>query len=130
MVYGATKLVRSVKSGKKKVLQKYILDDILHSNKISLPDLQKISVILGCDHAEKSAGIGPKTVIKKYTTVVLNDSQIEALKVFNTNCNVASIEFKNTEYTTLKIPELLDWLGSKNFSIDRIKKQISKVIKI
>ena len=84
---------------------------------------ERYGVMLGSDHAEKSAGIGPKTVLKKYKTATLTESQTNALKVFTTPYEPVVINKKS-----LNINELLDWLESKNFNRDRMKKQIDKVI--
>ena len=123
LLYGAKRLVRSINIKGKKALQSYVLKDILESNSIEIDDLRKIGVMLGSDHAEKTAGIGPKTVLKKYKTATLTESQTNALKVFTTPYEPVVINKKS-----LNVNELLDWLESKNFNRDRMKKQIEKVI--
>lgn len=131
LLYGAKKLVRSVNIKGKKVLQSYELNNILENNSIDMASLAKISIILGSDHAEKTSGVGPKTVLKKYKNIVLSEGQTKALDVFKKPVDITSISFNNKDSAPLsnddKIKELLDWLESRNFNRDRIKKQISKV---
>jgi 5'-3' exonuclease len=146
LMYGANKLIRNVKSKGKKVLQSYSLQNILETNKISILDLRKIGVILGCDHAKKTANVGPKTVLKKYQTIVLTPEQKKAVKIFETPIDLASYDLENTgivsiykrdksidktirPQTKTKIDNLLIWLVDKNFNKNRVKKQIIKVYK-
>lgn len=133
LLYGAQQLVRSIKCKDKKVLQLYNLDNILNSNKLEMDDLLKISVILGSDHSEKTPGVGPKTVIKKYKDIKLSKTQETALNVFKKPIYISSIVFSN-EFDSVepasnndKIIKLLDWLELKNFNRERIKKQLLKV---
>lgn len=133
LLYGATQLVRSVKSNGKKILQLYDLDGLLSDNDIDMGDLHKIGVILGCDHAPKTPRVGPKTVLKKFKDIDLTEEQLKAVDVFNKSVDVTKIEFHNqldeVEIASdeVKIRKLLDWLSSKNFNRDRIKTQILKV---
>jgi 5'-3' exonuclease len=146
LIYGATKLVRNVKSNGKKILQSYSLQNILEINHIDISDLRKIAVILGCDHAKKTANVGPKTVLKKYKNIVLTPEQKTSVKIFETcidlssydleNNNIVSIDRRNRSvdktmppHKKTKIDNLLIWLVDKNFNKNRVKKQIIKVYK-
>jgi hypothetical protein len=132
LLYGATQLVRSVKSKGKKVLQLYELEKLLSDNEIDMDDLQKIGIILGSDHAPKTPRVGPKTVLRKFKDIELTEEQ-KAVNVFNKDVDLTKIEFHNPldEIEVCsdenKIKKLLDWLESKAFNRDRIKKQILKV---
>jgi hypothetical protein len=133
LLYGSTQLVRSVKSNGKKVLQLYNLETLLIDNEINHTDLIKIGIILGSDHAPKTPRVGPKTVLRKFKDINLSVEQINAVSVFNKDIDLTTIEFHNeldnVEVCSdeIKINRLLDWLESKSFNRDRIKKQILKV---
>ena len=134
LIYGAQQLIREVNVKKKKVLQFYSLMDILDDNKIDIDDLRKIAVILGTDHAPKTAGIGPGTVLKKYENVELSDEQKNAVKVFEKTFDITKLKFSNDfEETEIaqdktKITKLLDWLsGVKSFNRKKLIEKISKV---
>lgn len=132
LLYGGTKLVRSIKSNGKKVLQLYELEKLLYDNEIDIDDLQKIGVILGSDHASKTPRVGPKTVLRKFKSIDLTPEQLKGVAVFNKDVDLTKIEFHNelneVEICSCenKIEKLLDWLESKNFNRDRIKNQILK----
>lgn len=146
LMYGATRLIRNVKSKGKKVLQSYSLRDILKTNNISILELRKIGVILGCDHAKKTPNVGPKTVLKKYKNITLTPEQKKSVKIFETvidlssydleNNNIVSVDRRNksidktiSPQTKTKIDNLLTWLVDKNFNKNRVTKQIIKVYK-
>jgi len=150
LMYGATKLIRNIKSKGKKVIQSYVLRDILRTNKIDMLDLRKIGVILGCDHAKKTPRVGPKTVLKKYKDVVLTPDQKKAVKIFETEIDLTLYDLENNGIVCLdrqdknikkdleksispqvkiKLDNLLIWLGDKNFNKTRVGKQIIKVYK-
>lgn len=80
--FGARHLIKQNKRDKK--YYEFNLQQILEDFKITMDDLIKICVILGCDigsHGDinsklettKTKGIGPKTVLKKYKTVELSE---------------------------------------------------------
>jgi 5'-3' exonuclease len=141
LMYGATKLVRNIKSKGKKLLQLYSLSNILDDNKIEILDLRKIGVILGCDHAKKTPRVGPKTVLQKYKDITLTPEQKKAVKIFETDIDLSSYVLENviikphsiSDVTTLqtktKLDNLIIWLVNKNFNKSRVKKQIIKVYK-
>lgn len=136
LMYGAKELIRSVKIKSKRIFQSYILSDVLADKKITLGELRKIGVILGCDHAKKTPRVGPKTVLKKYKDIELTNEQKKAVKIFEVKINVNFDNKKlNNEKSNIesvehqKINTLLSWLVSKNFNKSRVKKQIQKVYK-
>lgn len=131
LLYKAPILVRPIRSKGKKILQKYILSDILHENNITQSELIKIGMILGTDHAPKTPKIGPKTVIKKFKDVELTKEQIKGSKVFVKPLTLNNKDVKELTKEKLykQINSLLCWLAAKNFNVDRVKKQIRKVYK-
>jgi hypothetical protein len=135
LLYGSKKLVREIKSKGKKVFQQYTLDDVLKDNKIDIINLQKIGIILGSDHAPKTPGIGPGTILKKYKNVELSEEQINAVNVFSKEFNITDLQYNGhkdiskKEYIE-KINKLIDWLViKKGFNRDKIQTRINKVIK-
>ena len=131
LMYKAPVLIRPVKSKGKKLLQKYVLSDILLDNKITHDDLTKIAMILGTDHAPKTPRIGPGTVLKKFKDVELSDEQKSGMCVFSkpfklTKTNNVDLEKKELYH---RINSMLNWLVAKNFNRERVKKQITKVYK-
>jgi 5'-3' exonuclease len=136
LMYGATKLIRNIKIKGKKVLQEYVLSNILKNKKITISELRKIGVIMGCDHAKKTANIGPKTVLKKYKDIKLTLDQQKAVKIFEKKIDITEYKQVLDNYHILhitkehkKIDILVDWLINKKFNKERVKKQIIKVYK-
>lgn len=134
IVFGAKSLIK--KNIKDKKYYRYELDEILKKlpkNHQTIQDLQKIGVILGCDFAPKTPGIGAKTVLKKYQNIELTKEQLKAIEEFQKPCpDMNSIEFVNSDLVPFsdmsKINILIDWLENKSFSRARVKKQFSKII--
>ncbi|MGL5935641.1 MAG: hypothetical protein ACRCZI_08450 [Cetobacterium sp.] len=132
LVFGAKVLIK--RDIRKKKLFKYDLKRLLGDYDIPHVDLVKIALILGSDYADKTPGIGIKTVFKKYKNVVLTDEQIEAFKAFTEPIPTAIIELleiHNVIYKPFsddkKYKQMLDWLELvKNYNRDRIKKQFHK----
>lgn len=132
IIYGASQIVRELKVKTKKVLMLYELDKIMDDNDLTRSDLHKIAVIAGCDHCEKTPKIGAKTILKKFKEVELTDQQKDAMKVFNKTYDITTLNWNNEDAEPFekpaKIDTLLNWLVSKNFNRERIKKQISAVL--
>lgn len=130
IIYGAKQIVRELKIKQKKKLMLYDLDSILNDNDINMDDLRKIAVISGCDHCDKTPKIGPKTVLKKFKNIELTEEQEKSMDVFKKTYNISKLNWHNENEDEFddskKIKNLLDWLESKNFNRERIKKQIDK----
>ena len=134
LIYGAKSVIKKNTRDKKYYL--YDLNTILVKNDLTIDDLRKISIILGCDFSPKTPRIGPKTVLKKFKDIELTEKQQDAFKHFSCECpsinnldwhnKISEIEpYKNLE----KINILLDWLEKeKSFNRNRIKKQFAKII--
>jgi 5'-3' exonuclease len=130
LIYGAKALVRDVRVKQKKVIQRLDLADALQIAKIDMSGLRRIAVMLGCDHAPKTPRVGPKTVLKKYKDATLTPAQKAAIKVFEGSVPAlvgVGRPTLNVVNDAKKINQLLDWLVSRNFSRDRVAKQIRKV---
>ncbi len=131
LLYRAPILIRPIKSKGRKILQKYILSDILEDNSITQGDLIKIAMILGTDHAPKTPRIGSGTVLKKFKDIELTDVQKTGSKVFSKplTLNIANHPELPQKKLYSQINLMLDWLVSKKFNRDRVVKQIKKVYK-
>jgi 5'-3' exonuclease len=106
----------------------YILDQMLDQYSISRDDLVNISVMLGSDFATKTRGVGPKTVLNKYKSVVLDKRQQAAVEHFKKQYDLESLVYHNLDQS--RTPEqigetrekFVEWLRTKGFSdktIDR-----------
>lgn len=133
LLFGAKKLIK--RDIKKKKLFEYDLNDILTKYDLSQDDFIKIGLILGTDFANKTPGVGPKTVLKKYKNIKLADDQIAAMnqnfKRVLSQSELMDIKINNTEFipftNVTKYKLLLDWLQLvKNYNRDRIVKQFVK----
>lgn len=132
IIYGAKQIIRELKIKQKKKLMLYNLEKILDDNDIDMDKLRKIAVIAGCDHCEKTAKIGPKTILKKYNAIELTSEQKNAKKVFEKTYDISKLKWHNFDEEPFenkeKINQLLDWLESRKFSRERIIKQIDKAL--
>jgi len=86
--------------------------------------LLKVCVALGSDFAEKTNGIGPKTVLKKLDSIELSEKQKSAIEHFKKRPSPNEIVIQNADKTAFhdcKYRLLLDWLcEEKNFSKTRM----------
>jgi XPG I-region/XPG N-terminal domain len=124
MAFGAAKMLKF----KDKKYKEYKLNDILADKDISLDDLIKICVILGCDFAGKTPRIGEKTVLKKFRDVQLTDEQLGAVEQFKKSITPEEIDalcvynkdiepFSNYD----KFKEFLEWITEeKGFNKTRV----------
>jgi hypothetical protein len=133
IIYGATQLIRDIKIKNKKILMSYEIENIIHDNTINIVELRKIAVIMGCDHCPKTPKIGPKTILKKFKDIQLTDDQNNAVKIFESDYDISNLLWSIYDTNIMdkfnpdKINNLLNWLASKDFNIERIKTQIKKV---
>jgi flap endonuclease-1 len=129
LLFGAKNMIRNDK------LKNYIynLSIILKENNINKEDLIKIGIILGCDFAEKTPKIGPKSVLKKFKDIILTDHQEDAFKYFTKPIcenalaktilhNLDTELFSNKE----KISNLFNWLTNiKGFNTLRMQSRFN-----
>lgn len=119
IAYGATVLLR--RNPKDKKIYEYPLIDIIkqideHSSieNPTIDDVRKAAVALGTDLAEKSPGIGAKTVLKKLHTIKLTKKQKDAINEFAAECDESKLVIYNMDKEPFADDcmktELIDWL--------------------
>lgn len=100
---------------------------------ITLEDLQIIGVILGNDFCDRTKGIGPGTVLWKYTDmknspkgVVLSDKQKFALNIYKSTVPVDELKkaFKNSDPDSDKFKT---FLTRRKFNADNITKLMKQI---
>jgi hypothetical protein len=127
LLFGARKMIK--RDIRKKKFFLYELDKLLEEYNITQDELIKVGLVLGCDFADKTPRIGPKTVLKKLDTIILTNKQQEAMDtVFKktlskndialiTKHNIDKLSFTDSD----KYLELLDWLQYvKSYNRERI----------
>jgi len=131
--FGATTLWR--KNLRDKKIYEYNLNDILQSHDLTIKELRKVCVILGCDFAPKTKRIGPKTVFKKLHNTLLTTEQQAAIGEFSkTDDAELDITIHNEDIVAFSNKELFDkliqWLViEKDFSRSRMLKRFKNIIK-
>lgn len=129
LLFGARLMIKNDK-GK---IYKYNLEMLLFDAKIKLPDLIKVGVILGCDFAEKTARIGPKSVLKKFSNVKLSKTQQDAYDHFAKPIDKTTLETikwnrsSNIPFSDeVKITNLYNWITlAKGFSKERTESRFN-----
>jgi 5'-3' exonuclease len=93
------------------------LADILKAHEIDRPTLAKIGVILGCDFAPKTSGVGPGTVFARVNSVVLTDKQKQAEALFLEQPNLEIIvKCLKTLENKVDVDEVKKYLISLGFN--------------
>ena len=119
IAFGAPNLLRL--NPKDKQIYEYTQEDVLQqitdaNDEIKEPDLDdflKAAVALGTDMAEKTTGVGPKTVLKKLHNIKLTKSQKEAIEHFKKQPRSEDIVIHNSDKTPFvecRMEELITWL--------------------
>ena len=119
IAFGAPNLLRL--NPKDKQIYEYTQEDVLQqitdaNDEIEEPDLDdflKAAVALGTDMAEKTTGVGPKTVLKKLHNIKLTKSQKEAIEHFKKQPRSEDIVIHNSDKTPFvecRMEELITWL--------------------
>ncbi len=76
IMFGSKRIIKRVRQkGKANKFVEYDLDNLLSDNGIDLDDLIKIGLILGTDFAEKTPGIGAKSIFKKIPKTKLKNKK-------------------------------------------------------
>jgi hypothetical protein len=142
--FGAPILLR--KNPRDKLIYKYTQSDIIKqikdandydsdsndSDDPTIYDIRKICVIAGAEGAEKTPGVGPKTILQKYDNIKLTKAQKHIIQKFAKVPDV-EVKFHNEDRTPFadkdKINLLIDWLvDQKSFNRARVTAQIEKAI--
>jgi hypothetical protein len=129
IAFGAPILLRL--NPKDKQIYEYTQEDVLQqitnsNDEIEEPDLDdflKAAVALGTDMAEKTTGVGPKTVLKKLHNIKLTKSQKEAIEHFKKQPRQEDIVIHNadkTPFVECRMEELITWL----VTVKRFKESI------
>jgi 5'-3' exonuclease len=116
--FGGTCLVRYVGNGKNRQLTEYKQLHMFKKNNIDMEDMRKICVIMGCDYAKKTYGVGPMSIFKKYEDIVLTDTQNAAVECFKDVCPKPPLR----KVTKDKI-KFLDFMEAKGFNRARLEKK-------
>jgi len=116
-LYGGQKLLK----WKDRKLSLYTRDDLINVLKIQDQDIVKIGVMMGTDFCDKTPRIGPKTIIKKFKTVELTESQNKALELFMQDISESTIHVITND---MDVDKLMEWLSSLGFNLERMKKKI------
>lgn len=132
LLFGAEVMIKRDK-GK---LYQYKLEDLLENYEIELDDLIKIGIILGCDFAEKTKGVGVKTVLNKFEDIELNDEQEDAFDYFTKNIPkkiLLKLEWnwngENSFQNKNNIKKLFNWVVNiKGFNLASTKKKFGKLL--
>lgn len=125
LLFGAKSFIRRVKKGRSKKImyEEYKSDELFADYDINRDQLVHIGVVLGSDFADKTKGIGPKTVLNKGLDVKLTKQQQNAKEYFLSSCpyDIDAINKNN-----LNKNALIQWLvDEKNFNMQRITKLLS-----
>jgi len=125
LTFGALHVLRKNMSKKKSATYThYSLSDILDTLQIPYLDFVKICVVLGCDFAKKTKGIGMLTVLKKYKAVELTQEQQIAFDYFTSECplDIKSI-IKGQHDIAVE-----NWLATLGFNIGKISPKLAFIM--
>jgi len=143
LLFGASTLIK--KNTRTKKYNRFYLTDILEEKKITQEQLIQTGIVLGTDMYKDKVKklfyrIGPKTVIAKIKSGILKDKFKDkevkkAIDHFKKTCNLNNLEWHNEDEDSFtnkkKANMLLEWLvNEKGFNRARIKKQLSKIVKL
>ena len=121
------------KSGKMdKRIVEYTQKDIFKQigGKTPFKDLRKICAILGDDFGEKTKGIGPGTVMKKYKVTELTDKQKNSILFYKKipQSNIITYNIKKKPFVKCNSDVLKKWLiEEKSFNADRMEKLFASI---
>ena len=98
-------------------------------HKATPEDLRKICVLLGCDFVGRKRGMGPKTTIKKYGDIELDQKQQQAYDFFSKDLKGEIPVFNEDKHQFINYDreELTRWLvEDRSFNRDRLERQLGK----
>jgi 5'-3' exonuclease len=93
----------------------------------TIRNLRKVCVILGSDFAPKTPGIGPKTIFKKFDSIVITDKQKAAIEQFEKEPLTDIVVFNLDKEAFVDDQHLLliRWLvDERSFSETRMEKML------
>ena len=125
LTFGASHVLRKNMAKKKSAAYShYSLSEILDTLQLSYPDFVKVCVVLGCDFAKKTKGIGMLTVLKKYKAVELTQEQQVAFDYFTSEC---PIDIKSIIRGDCDIA-VEAWLGTLGFNVAKISPKLEFIM--
>lgn len=137
--FGSRVLLRRLTRGGVKQIYEYKLSDVCKkiSPTATIKDVRKVCAILGSDFCERTPGVGPKTVLKKYKDIELTDRQKEAIKQFEKEptedigvFNMTKEPFKIAGENMADFNNLFEWLvADKSFNRARLEKRFDFILK-
>jgi 5'-3' exonuclease len=121
-LFGCTNILKKIPklSGKYDL---YNLDNILSQHDITMNQLIKVGVTLGCDNAPKVPRVGPKTVINKVKSgkIEFTERQCQAIEYFGMKVDIPVSENPKTRCTAESLDELKKWLvDEQSFKLERM----------
>jgi flap endonuclease-1 len=125
LLFGGKSMTRRIKKkgATKYIYEEYILDNVLFDYELTREQLVHLGLVLGCDFAHKTAGIGVCTVLRKGLGVKLTEEQNNAKEYFMSKC---PYEVGQIHQDTMDKDGLVQWLvNDKNFNKERIDKLLS-----
>ena len=132
--FGAKVLIRRNPRDKKLYLytRRSILDQIkqVTGAKATLTTLRTICCMMENDFSSKTPGVGPKTILNKFSNIELTDEQKKAFEKFSQepDADITVHNMKKKPFVNANFNKLLNWLvEEKGFSRDRMVKQFAKV---
>lgn len=138
IAYGATTLFR--RNPRDKKIYEYTLEAILkqmnEETAIEDPDVddfRRAAIALGTDVAEKTPGVGEKTILKKLHTIELTESQEKAMEEFKKVPDESSVVINNNDkqpFVDCFKDQLIEWLVvERGFNKSRITASFDKPVK-
>lgn len=134
--FGALILLR--RNTRDKKIYEYTQEDILNQLEEAgianpdLDDIRRICVVLGCDYNDRTPGIGPKTVLKKFQKVELTDAQKRGLVEFAKEPadDIDVYNFNKVPLSSIDdINDLIEWLVvDKSFNKARLEKKFDFIL--
>jgi hypothetical protein len=116
LVFGATSIIRQMPKSK---LVEYKRQDVVNQLGVDRKTFAHACVMLGCDFAEKTKGIGIARVMNKLDTPLTAEQQT-AKDYFLSDCGMGTINS-----SIIDKPALMTWLLDKGFGEQRLIKTLS-----
>ncbi len=145
LLFGGRRFIRDVP--RKKTWAYYDLETLLRDYDITISQLHRVAMVLGCDfYNEKKKsldkrlfhGIGPKSVIafvksEAADSKFANEEVRHGIEHYEKKCNVTSLTFVNQGAKPFgsvpQIGQLINWLvGVQGFNRGRLEKQLGRVV--
>lgn len=109
---------------KKTVYYTYDIDDVLNELDVSIDNFIKMGVLLGSDFNDKAPGVGPGTVMKKYSKEHITPAMVKAQNYFKSDISglAKSINMITNDFNKEK---LIEFLVNKNFNKEKLTAKLN-----